>query len=316
MNQLVSHIEFLLHEHNCVIIPEFGGFVVNTLSARRDGIAAFHAPVCELVFNSDLTHNDGLLAQSYMKADHLTFESATRKIEQAVQELKLQLYEQRRVELAKLGSFNIDENKRIIYTPAAFVRPAFFGLTKATLKPVIQLQAPVSASKPENRRKGIRAASVSAVAVAVIAVLMFVLPVSDTTMGRQSAQMLSETGLFRSKPAQTVNQIADKQAAASSESPTAPSVTLPEENITETGPVYQNGPAYYIVMGVYERSDVAQQITESLKGEGFSQTAWLERPGRIDVYTASFTDKTEAEEYLRALHKQYPAHADAWILKR
>jgi len=75
-------------------------------------------------------------------------------------------------------------------------------------------------------------------------------------------------------------------------------------------------PQYYIVLGVYERSDVAEQITVQLINEGFPQTEWLERPGRIDVYSASFTDRTEAETYLREIHKKHPTHRDAWILKR
>jgi nucleoid DNA-binding protein len=142
MNELISHIEFLLHEHNCVIIPGFGGFVVNTIPSRRDGIATFLAPACELVFNRDLTYNDGLLAESYIKSDHLMFEAAMQRIERAVEELKNQLREQRHVKLGKLGSFTMSDEKRFIYTPANFVRPALFGLTKATLKPLYQRQTP------------------------------------------------------------------------------------------------------------------------------------------------------------------------------
>jgi len=129
MNELVSHIEFLLHEHNCVIIPGFGGFVVNPVHSRRDGVATFLAPTNELVFNRDLTHNDGLLAESYMKSNQIVFEAAMQQIERAVEELKHQLLEQRHVELGKLGSFTMSDEKRFVYTPANFVRPSFLGLT-------------------------------------------------------------------------------------------------------------------------------------------------------------------------------------------
>src|SRR5690554_2150869 len=168
MNQLVSHIEFLLHEHNCVIIPDFGGFVVNTIASRRDGIAAFHAPQSELVFNRELTHNDGLLAQSYMKSYSLTFEAAMHKIESAVQEMKLQLREQKHVELGKLGSFKMNDSKRFVYTPAAFVPPAFFGLSKASLKPLIQMHTPTAPSKQVSRQRRLRTTGISAAAVAAI----------------------------------------------------------------------------------------------------------------------------------------------------
>jgi len=321
MNQLVSHIEFLLHEHNCVIIPDFGGFVVNTITSRRDGIATFHAPVSELVFNRDLTHNDGLLAQSYMKSYRLTFEAAMQKIERSVQELKQQLREQNHVELGKLGSFTMNDSRRFIYTPAVFVQPAFFGLNKASLKPLIQLHTPVVPSKQGNRQKRLRTIGISAAAVAAIALLMFILPVSDTTLGRQSAQIISESGFFRSKPAQpdhltaaatdkTYESLSGEEVAVTSE------VTLASSAKASTQVIDNNIPQYYIVMGVYERSDVAEQITVQLINEGFSQTEWLKRPGRIDVYSASFSDRTEAETYLREIHKAHPTHRDAWILKR
>lgn len=317
MNQLVSHIEFLLHEHNCVIIPEFGGFVVNTIPARRDGIATFHAPVCELVFNRDLIHNDGLLAQSYMKSDKLTFEAAMQKIELAVQELKMQLLEQRQVELGKLGSFTLNDEKRLVYSPAPFVKPAFFGLAKATLKPLIQLHAPMTPAKAENGQRRLRTLAVSAAAVAAIAVFMFILPVNDTTIGRQSAQMISESGLFRARVAQAQQPVApatevtnelpaDNKAAADDGEINA----APEQMMDD------NQPVYYIVMGVYERSDVAEQITAQLQNEGFPQTKWLKRPGRIDVYAATFVYRAEAETYLREIHREHPTHRDAWILKR
>lgn len=322
MNQLISHIEFLLHDHNCVIIPDFGGFVVNTIPPQRDGIAAFHAPVCELVFNRDLTHNDGLLAQSYMKNGSMTFESAMQKVEQDVQMLKRRLREQHRVDMGKLGSFDMHDDKRFVYTPGAFVRPALFGLTQATLKPLIQMQPAVPVRKNENRQKWARNAAITAASVAAVALLMFILPVSDTTIVRQSARMLSETGWLQPKASQPVNRIAmtdelvvneaekAEEYSTTSDGMNVPAVDVVEQNVTD------NLPRYYIVMGVYKGVESAQKTTELLLDEGFHQTGWLERPDRIDVYAASFTDEAAAKVYLKEVHKKFPGHDDAWILKK
>lgn len=321
MNQLLSHIEFLLHEHNCVIIPDFGGFVVNTIPPQRNGIAEFHPPACELVFNRDLIHNDGLLAQSYMKNGSMMFESAMQKIEQDVQELKRQLREQRRVDMGKLGSFTMHDDKRFVYTPGSFVRPAFFGLTRATLKPLIQIQPVVPSRKSESRQKWSRSAGISAAAVAAVALLMFILPVSDATIGRQSARMISETGWLRPKASQPVNSIAiagetvNETERVGEQSTTVNGIAVPAVDISEQK-VTDNSPRYYIVMGVYKGVESAEKTTQLLIDEGFHQTGWLERPDRIDVYAASFTDKSAAEVYLREVHKKFPTHTDAWILKR
>ncbi|MDR2816560.1 MAG: hypothetical protein LBB62_07660 [Proteiniphilum sp.] len=330
MNQLISHIEFLLHGHNCVIIPDFGGFVVNIIPPHRDGIAVFHAPVCELVFNRDLIHNDGLLAQSYMKNGSMSFESAMQKVEQDVRELKRQLREQRRVDMGKLGSFDMHDDKRFVYTPGSFLRPALFGLTQAVLKPLIQIQPAVPARKNGNRRNRRRSAGLTAAAVAAIALLMFILPVSDTAIIRQSARMISETGgWLRPKAPQPVNSLTIEdetlnetvnepanETERAGEQPVSveridtPAFDTPEQSVTD------DFPRYYIVMGVYKGVESARKITQLLRDEGFHQAGCLERSGRIDIYAASFTDKTAAEVYLREVHKKFPMHTDAWILKR
>ena len=103
MNQLISHIEFLLHTHNCVIVPSLGGFVVNTMPARRNGLSVFDSPVCELVFNRELTHNDGLLVESFMRTDGISFENATQKIDDSVRQIKNLLRSEESVDLGDLG---------------------------------------------------------------------------------------------------------------------------------------------------------------------------------------------------------------------
>lgn len=322
MNQLISHIEFLLHDHNCVIIPEFGGFVVNTIPPQRDGIAAFHAPACELVFNRDLIHNDGLLAQSYMKCSDMVFEAAMQKVELDVQLLKRQLREQRMVDMGKLGSFEMHDDKRFVYTPRKFVRPALFGLSHATLKPLVQMQPLTPLKESGHKQRWSRSAAITAASVAAIVLLMFVLPMNDSTIARQSARMLSESVLLQSKATQpTVNSVKEEVASPISNIHeeevliTSAEATLPAPDVA-TQPVIESSPKYYIVMGVYRGVESAQKSTDLLHDEGFHQTGWLERSDRIDVYAASFSDESAAKIYLKEVHKKFPSHHDAWILKR
>lgn len=327
MNEMVSHIEFLLHEHNCVIIPDFGGFVVNMMSSRRDGIATFLAPTCELVFNRDLTHNDGLLAQSYMKSDQLTFEAAMQRIAHAVEELKSQLREMHRVEMEKLGSFVMNDENRFTFMPAHFVRPALFGLNRATLRPLVQMQSPAAPVKEVATGSGQRFAGVAAVAAAMILLMMFLLPVSDTNKERQSAQMIADTSLFGNKAnKQHAQEVAQHDMLAANDADSSPalptteivtaevSVEAPGE--TPTQMLAAAGPHYYVVMGVYELPHVAQKMIETLQNEGFAEVGSLKRSGRIDVYAASFTSGGEAQAFLQKVYQNYPSHSDAWILKR
>ena len=75
-------------------------------------------------------------------------------------------------------------------------------------------------------------------------------------------------------------------------------------------------PRYYIIVGVYEVKEVAEKMMEKLMDGGFTERGWMKRPGRIDVYAASFADREEAEGTLKKIHLDYPAYREAWILKR
>ncbi len=363
----MSHIEFLLHHHNCVIIPDFGGFVVNAVHSREGEEGGILPPACELVFNRDLTYNDGLMAQSYMKTYQLTFDSATLEIQNGVRDLKHRLYDHREVELGPLGLFTMYEDKRIVYTPTTFYRPAFFGLSKVALKPlavaVSEEAAPAtnvvplySEIRPEERTKRVRIASISAAAVAVIAVMLLFFPVGDSTVDRHSARMLSETEWFWSKPTAVQRSVAELDgsrlettaeevapsggttssievvpatdivavAESVSSADTDLSADIAPEQIAPTITMAGEGsslvseatPKYYIILGVFSRTQTAQKMTDELTENGFTNIGWMERAGRIDVYVASFTDVVAARVYLKEVHTQYPNYADAWILKR
>ena len=67
MIELDRHIEILLLSNDCVILPNFGGFMAHHVEARHDDSdGAFLPPLRTIGFNPKLTLNDSLLAQSYV----------------------------------------------------------------------------------------------------------------------------------------------------------------------------------------------------------------------------------------------------------
>lgn len=350
MKQMVSHIEFLLHEHHCVIIPGFGGFVASVHPASREEDATFLPPECELAFNRELTHNDGLLAQAYMQFQQITFESAVQEIDRAVNELKQLLREKRYVELGRLGSFTMHDDKCFVYHPALFVRPDLFGLTPVSLKPLSRMRPTVIPLKPIRKQKRIRSIGVSAAAVAAVAILMMILPMGDAPSKRQTAQILSQTEWlsspsYHSRSGNTIRtRISTHElshitgevfAVQSGEAETddrllsaTPSYEADDvaalENFSRSKKEAAHSaatektdlPKYYIVAGVFSTQSRADKMVASLKNEGFAKAGQLERSGRFDVYLEVFIHEDAAKEYLRTIHQQYPAHVKAWILKR
>lgn len=89
MIELARHIEILLLENDCVIIPDFGGFIAHYQPARYIKEENLYLPPVRTIgFNPQLTINDGLLVQSYMQAHHTDFPDATRMIEEEVSRIE------------------------------------------------------------------------------------------------------------------------------------------------------------------------------------------------------------------------------------
>ena len=90
MIELARHIEILLLENDCVIIPDIWRFYSALINLARyiKEENLYLPPVRTIGFNPQLTINDGLLVQSYMQAHHTDFPDATRMIEEEVAGLK------------------------------------------------------------------------------------------------------------------------------------------------------------------------------------------------------------------------------------
>ena len=94
MIQLERHIEILLLSNDCVIVPDFGGFMAHYVCARYDEDEnLFLPPLRTLGFNPQLRLNDSLLAQSYIEAYDISYPEAIRRIADEVKELKQHINE-------------------------------------------------------------------------------------------------------------------------------------------------------------------------------------------------------------------------------
>lgn len=135
--ELDRHIEILLLDNDCVIVPGFGGFVAHHVDARYDSDdSTFLPPLRTIGFNPQLTMNDSLLAQSYVELYDISYPEAIRKIENEINELKQELYTEGSYELNDLGILSIDENGKYIFEPceAGILTPALYGLSSFQMK--------------------------------------------------------------------------------------------------------------------------------------------------------------------------------------
>ena len=111
LNNISKHIFELLHEHDCVIIPDFGGFVANYLPARLDELNnRVFPPSKHLLFNKNLINNDGLLAHRISSEEGVSYESALEKLAAYAKEIKHAITKENRFEFPNIGLLYIKDN--------------------------------------------------------------------------------------------------------------------------------------------------------------------------------------------------------------
>lgn len=80
------YISRLLFRYDCVIVPDFGGFIANYNSAKYSSDShVFAPPSKEIAFNSNLTVNDGLLTNYIARYKNCSFSEARIEIANFVQ---------------------------------------------------------------------------------------------------------------------------------------------------------------------------------------------------------------------------------------
>ncbi len=142
---LADHLRPLLRDHDCVIIPDFGGLVAAYVPARVQpgGRHQLSPPTRQVAFNQALTRNDGLLVDALCQHLGLPATEAREALRQAVAALYRDLQNQQRTELPGIGVFRQQAGRglRFEYTGANDLLPAVFGLPELTVLPVSVIDA-------------------------------------------------------------------------------------------------------------------------------------------------------------------------------
>lgn len=210
MIELARHIEILLLENDCVIIPDFGGFIAHYQPARYVKEENLYLPPARTIgFNPQLTINDGLLVQSYMQAHHTDFPDATRMIEEEVAGLKENLYKEGCAEIHGIGvlHYNIHGTYEFHPNEDGALSPALYGLGSFSISRLEYLTSTISATtrellpQQEKRKRTVRFKRQwigNAVAVAAAVLLFFFLsvPVENTYVDKGNYASLGTDGLF------------------------------------------------------------------------------------------------------------------------
>lgn len=148
--QLDRHIEILLLDNDCVIVPGLGGFMAHHICARYcPDSQTYLPPLRQLGFNAQLKINDSLLAQSYIEAYDISYPEALRRIEEEVTELIQLLQNQGYCELNDIGILRVNIEGNIEFEPceAGILTPELYGLNTVDIMPLAKSSDSNNATK-------------------------------------------------------------------------------------------------------------------------------------------------------------------------
>ena len=338
MISLAKHIELLLLDHDCVIVPELGTFIANHASAcyNEDDDSLFLPPYRNICFNPNLVTNDGLLAQSYMNAYDASYPEAYKQMFQDIVELKDELDIKGSFELKGIGvlSKNIDGN--IIFTSAnsGILTPSFYGLYSFNIKSWEELLKEkqlrdtldettiIPIKVPQSFKTKIIDISVAAVA-SVLLFFLFSYPTFKSSTASEDKIYIASSIKVDNKDTDKIEKngaspLTETEVKAPTEITNIEAISKTEETIEE--PIVNNQiieekieKKFVIVLATCVAEKNANILIQKLQKEGFSDVKFDDNGKMNRVTYSSFSTFKEANEELATLRHLNPCFKDAWI---
>ncbi|GGK03039.1 SPOR domain-containing protein [Parabacteroides faecis] len=336
MLRIITHIERLLLVHDCVIVPGFGGFVLQAVSAVYDEKEHLFKPQRkEIVFNVTLQHNDGLLSESYMQMYDVNYRKAQLMLEEDVADMKVVLQEDKKLSLGVLGSFSLGMEGQVIFHPGE--SDAFsvgsYGLVSFNfpqLQPVLAEREEVALLTRKRKkdilyipvnRKLLRVAAASAAAVALF--LLVSTPVKDVNQAAYTASFVPTEMVVKSAPeikpaeeiaseetiAPEINEVKTERKVAA----VAPSREVKRQKITpEPAIAKPNLKMYHIVIASFPTEDQADKYIAGVDRQECKHVSKVVRDGKYRIYADKFDNREQAESYMATL-RMNEKYKDAWL---
>lgn len=210
MNYVIRHIEYLVHRHDCVVLPKWGAFIAGYQPACYDeALGLMYPPVRELSFSASVDYNDGLLASSIARKEGMSFAQASQLVEDEISSMKHQLSLDGELSLGKVGRFLHQDEVSVIFEPAKDLSLiGSGGFDAVAIRPLLSKvkEEAINAGRIDSPRRGrltrlgLRAIKAAAVVAVIVGISMVLL---RPTFDRADDDMASIAPMMTQKSSQT-----------------------------------------------------------------------------------------------------------------
>ncbi|WP_299670506.1 SPOR domain-containing protein [uncultured Polaribacter sp.] len=295
---LANYINDLLYRYDCVIVPDFGGFVTNRIGAKLNtDTHTFYPPTKQITFNSHLKHNDGLLANYIASSEQISFEKASTAISLLVIKWQNEL-QSNEIQLNNLGAISLNDNKQIIFEPTKEINflTASFGLSSVASSSITRYKAQVKPFIPvvnPTQKKAVPTFIKYAATAAILLTLGFA--------GYNGYQQNKQKEVF-----------AIQQTALEKKIQTATFVIANPLPTLDLNVVKEKEKKYHVIAGAFQFPENAEKKVKQLLLEGFdAKIIGVNKWGLTQVTFNSYVDKKDAINRLNKIKRT--VSKDAWL---
>ncbi|MBE50643.1 MAG: hypothetical protein CMP51_03015 [Flavobacteriales bacterium] len=296
-HSIVHYISELLYYHDCVVIPEFGGFITTHKSSILDSNASkIYPPSKEISFNKKLQSNDGLLIQKISIDEKTSIKEATKIVKEFVLSMKDELYKTKVYRLDLIGLFSLGDNNNISFIQDTNTNYSLdsYGLEKINVKYVdISTKIiPIAKTKNTAGKQILKAAAI-------------LLPIIG----------LSIMSIFLE------NKLSNLYSAMASLNPFEKDIIIKPKNEETPKNIHQKEQLfnfknkkqkYFIIAGSFKDQKNANSLVRKLKVENFN--ASIIGKNKSGNYRVSYNSYNSKEEALIDLTTLKNKNKQGWIL--
>lgn len=344
MRNIATYIEYTLMTRHYVFVPGIGGFLLRDVDASY--VNRVYTPSHrEVHFNRFLTNDDGMLANTYMQAEGITYDEAISQIRIEVATIKSAIEKKKSFVLGNLGILSYDADKHLVVKNSKHysIDPDCYGLDNLNIKTWKEIENELSGNNVSTYAPKADVVSIpkywlQRAAAVIILICLFANWDSFTnknTIRLDYAAIFDKEILFgntapylletQNKDLTWENEVVLSQedssdvqleAIVNTEEVTLSQTTDAVVETTAVQPIatpVTSNKVYYIIIASCSSYPEAERLVKKRESEGYENVGILERDGRCRLYLKSFTNRAEGEEYLEQVRVSTPFQK-AWLL--
>ncbi len=342
-SDLILFIENLLHEHDCVIIPNFGGFVIQSspISLNEEKNIIYPAKR-SIAFNEKLKSDDGFLSNEFSIYKKIDLKQASSIIESFTKFVKLEIQQKSNFTFGKIGIFTLNEEKKLQFSP--FIESNFnlnmFGLKEVTIstssivsKPQLitpqeiqeihpkieekEFEPTTFISSKNNKRKGVKN-SIYAVIVFILAGLSTFL-LTEPKVQNFTSSIIPIPTIFKHEESNEIRNVIKTPETHLEKTKVAESIksnhdTANSNEIPKVSVEVKSNGSIELIAGSFLTKEIAEKGIKELSSKGIDQAYLISKDENQKYYRISIGTVSSMEEgYQKALEFKQKNKIDIWV---